>query len=514
MINARDTVVTTGSVQGVIEKSGVNVRESNRKYVVSPFSSSRMDFIAHNNSYTNFKRALNERVFNVSDGMGGLVPCPKPVRGAWDRMRKYASEVATTVGKVAKLTLEGFINQCPANKRKLYERAALELTSRGWSSRDARLKSFIKFEKVKVTSSKPDPAPRIIQPRSPVYNIALGCYTRSVEHRIYNALATMWGVPESEGVVMKGKCVEGVAASIWTKWCRLSNPVAIGLDASRFDQHVSVDALMWEHGVYKTIFNHCPTLSALLKCQLKNKGFALFREARVSYTVDGTRSSGDMNTGLGNCLIMSCLVKCFCDERKINAQFVNNGDDCVLFINREDMVKLGGLNEWFLDFGFEMKQEDPVYEFEQVVFCQTQPVFVDGKPVMVRQLETALSKDAMALGVETELGFKQWCHAVGTGGLALYGDMPIFGELYSMYQREGVVSDIDKSLVVSDSGFMRMSKVRRAEYKPVSDATRVSFFRAFGVLPSTQIVIEEKLRKTHLGGIEYDVGVNSQLSIM
>ena len=101
------------------------------------------------------------------------------------------------------LTGREFLDQCPSHKRRLYQQAWEEYLRRGWSVSDATLKLFVKFEKICFTK-KPDPAPRLISPRSPVYNIALGRYTRAAEEGIYEACAHLWGYEGGEQVVMKG----------------------------------------------------------------------------------------------------------------------------------------------------------------------------------------------------------------------------------------------------------------------------------------------------------------------
>jgi hypothetical protein len=492
---------------GITVQDHVGARHQNpRQVVVAPHLSSRKNFGAHNNDLPNLLRALNERVFNVK-GPNGLMPTPQPHRGAWKRLTDVGHRIADRVSKqsLEKLTRAEFLAQCPASKRPLYARAADDYEVRGWSRKDAVIKAFVKFEKLDFTK-KQDPAPRVIQPRSPVYNYALGRFTRRIEHSIYEALAEEWmGRGTVEKVVMKGLTVTQVAAEIRLKWDKLKCPVAVGLDASRFDQHVSADALRWEHGVYKRIFGYDGELCALLATQLRNKGRIFTDGKKVTYSVEGTRASGDMNTSLGNCLIMCTLIREYVRELGIVAQFVNNGDDCVLFVEESDVHRLDGLYDWMLRYGFEMEIEDKVTEFEHIVFCQSQPVWSGSEWVMVRQPSTAFGKDALALGCGTELAYRQWAYQVGIGGHALYGDMPIYCKYYEQFRRNGVKSNIDHSNILLNSGFMRMSKVpriRAGESVEVTDSCRVSFYKAFGYPPSLQRLVEEHLAELVVSGIK------------
>lgn len=497
-----------GSVfRGIVLQSHVGAKPSKlRRVVIAPYLSSRIDFGAHNNDLPNLIRALNERVFNVQ-GKSGLEPTPQPEPGVWRQMDHVSSRLAGKLrkfGRCEKLTCDEFIAQCPANKRNLYTSAAKTYMEQGWGNRDCRIKAFVKFEKLNFTS-KVDPAPRVIQPRSPVYNIALGRFTRKIEADMYKALSEEWG--DDDEVVMKGMTVEKVAQVLRRKWLKFNSPVAVGLDASRFDQHVSKDALKWEHSIYKKIFDYDPELIALCNAQLANSGFAFVDGHKLTYKACGTRASGDMNTSLGNCIIMCTLAREYLREKGITAEFVNNGDDCIVFMDKSDLYKIDDLSVWFLRFGFEMEVEAPVYEFEHCVFCQSQPVLLDASTdtfVMCRQPKAAFGKDAMSLAIDTELGFRQWSYQVGVGGLALFGDLPIFCELYKAYKRNGLDSNVGQSLTVSDSGFMRMcSKARiRGEFRgTISDDTRVSFFKAFGYPPSVQIAMEKELECSDYCGL-------------
>jgi len=499
--------------EGIAVTSHVGVKPTKlRRVVIAPYLSSRVDFGAHNNDLPNLIRALNERVFNVN-GASGLEPTPQPELGKWRTLDSVSARLAGKLrkfGTVQHLTCDEFIAQCPANKRNLYTSAAVQYLNHGFGNRDARIKAFVKFEKLNFTKKK-DPAPRVIQPRSPIFNIALGRFTRKIEADMYKALGSEWG--EGEEVVMKGMTVENTATALRKKWLKFNSPVAIGLDASRFDQHVSKDALKWEHSIYAKIFDYNPELMQLCKMQRHNKGVAFLDGHKLKYDVEGTRASGDMNTSLGNCIIMCTLAREYIREIGIRAEFVNNGDDCIVFIEKSDLHKLDTLPEWFLGYGFEMEVESPVYTFEECVFCQSQPILLDAatdKWVMCRQPTAAFGKDALSLAIDTELGFRQWSYQVGTGGSTLFGDLPIFCELYKAYKRNGVDSNVGGSLIVSDSGFMRMcSKPRiRGEFRgDISDDTRVSFFKAFGYPPSVQIEMEASLQSSSYVGL-FDHGHN------
>jgi hypothetical protein len=59
------------------------------------------------------------------------------------------------------------------------------------------------------------------------------------------------------------------------------------MDASRFDQHVSVDALEWTHRVYCAFFSNDAYLRSLCAMLIENKGMAYAKDGAFKYSVTG-----------------------------------------------------------------------------------------------------------------------------------------------------------------------------------------------------------------------------------
>jgi hypothetical protein len=397
------------------------------------------------------------------------------------------------------LSYPEFLSRYNGRRRGVYENAVKQLLAEGLGRAGATLTSFVKAEKVLVTEEKPDPVPRLIQPRSPVFNAALGVHIAHLEKPIYRAIAEVMGGP----TVMKGYNSKMTARHLRDAWDSFKHPVCVGLDASRFDQHVSPELLRWEHEVYLGCVpgQDRSTLRELLHMQLRNVGRIITDEGTIKYAVDGCRMSGDMNTALGNCLI-SCALGCtFMEERGIKGRFFNNGDDCLFIVEREDLGRLTNLAGWYRGFGFTMKVEAPVMEFEQIEFCQTHPVWTPEGWVMVRNPRSALAKDATILLPVTNQKYAMgWYTAVGECGLSLSGGIPVFQEFYSALLRAGGGVRIGRNDQM-ESGFFHLAAGMDRRYSDVHPRTRYSFWRAFGILPHAQEVLEETYRSTHLDGM-------------
>lgn len=442
-----------------------------------------VEYGVHNHSSKNVLRGLVERVFRVVKN-GHLVSPPKPTARVFENLGLFKSRLLAVLGSCRPWSIEQFVQSYTGAKRLRVEKAAASVSHRPITKMDARLSTFVKAEKLNL-SAKPDPAPRVIQPRDPRYNVCVGPYLKAHEHHVYDAIAEVWGGP----TVMKGYNSVEVARELRSMWDGFSDPVCVGLDASRFDQHVSRDALEWEHGVYNSMF-HCPKLKQWLSWQIDNQGIARVPEATIKYQVQGCRMSGDMNTALGNCLLMTAMVWEYVRERGIPARLGNNGDDCVVIMSRRHLSKFTqGLRDWFLTYGFDMKVEAPVDVFERVEFCQTRPVWNGEEWVMTRDLRTVFTKDAVCLHTKTN-PYGRWLSHVGEGGGALCAGIPVMQQYYTILRELGNGGKYTGEL----TGMDYMGKRLKCREVPISDEARVSFYKAFGINPYQQVALESELR--------------------
>lgn len=422
---------------------------------------------------------------------------PKPTRGAWKTLSSYAVELARPLCGAVRMSMNQFVEQCPIRNRKRYDQARQDYIREGMTASDAVVGTFVKYEKINFFA-KEDPAPRVIQPRSFKFNLRLGMFTRVVEKSLYHRLDELWvGEYSDEKTVIKGLSVLDAGSQLRYKWDSFGRGgCAVEIDASRFDQHVSRDALEWEHSVYLTIFDNHPELRWLLKQQLRNRGRVFADDVKITYETDGCRMSGDMNTGLGNTLIMCVLLYVYCKEIGIECKLANNGDDAVLFMDKRSHCKLAGMSDWFLKFGFNLKIESPKYVFEQIEFCQSHPVLTSVGWKMVRDLK-CLSKDLLCMGCKTERDAMNWLGDVGKCGLSLFADVPILGQFYGNCKRfGGATRRYTKSFI--DSGLYRSSQLGSA-CGVITDECRASFYFATGISPDEQLAIEQSMAGVQRG---------------
>jgi len=466
-----------------------------RKFVVVDGVAPPLTFSVYNDDINALERAVKERVFFVKNEDGLFCEPPRPVNKAFffARLQRFTDLLKVHLPSTAPISRQAFVETYSGRKRVNYQKACDSLDVIPLRAKDSYIKTFLKFEKTNFTSK--DPVPRVISPRDPRFNIEIGRFIRPIEERIFKSIGKVMG----RDTVMKGMNATQVASAISRKWNVFKKPVAVGMDASRFDQHVSKDALMWEHSVYDLCFwqqKHKDRLRGLTRQQLSNKCFGRVGDGEVEYTTNGVRASGDMNTSLGACLIMCAMVSSYAAELSIVIELVNNGDDCVVIMESYEYQKFrASAPRWFREMGFTMVIEEPVYTFEQISFCQAQPVWVGPGAfdyTMVRDPRVAISKDATCMHpYYRPVEFLGWIKAVGTGGIALAGSLPVWDSFYSMYLRSSVGRKAQPLSNVWGWGVRKMAEGCSRSHGEPSEQSRASFYWAFGISPEEQLSIEK-----------------------
>lgn len=514
--------------------SGVGNKVVKRRYIeLAGLRPAQYKYIVYNNSEINVVQALVERVFNIKNPQPGppFVKPPLPDRHVFNqRMGQFRELLLEHLPPVCRMSLPQFVATTPVHKRKVYEHAYADYLKNGLNWRDARVTSFVKGEKVVGK------APRIIQPRGVKFNLIYGAFIRPIEKPIYRAIDAVFGRP----TVVSGQNAFEVAAMLRDAWDGIIDPVAVPFDLSRMDQHISAVALNWEHGIYRRNYqtDSCyDTLDWCLRKTIKNVGRVYTRnefgnKVVIDYKKDGSRMSGDMNTSLGNKTIMcGLLFSYFTGHCKftpmVDYNVVDNGDDCVVIMSRTAYnnwkvmcqpyyepsaayidpanpmhvvvtralrsARYTTISWWFHQMGFTLTEEAVTDCFNHIRFCQSAPVFLDGRWVMVRDLK-ALGKDAYCLKPMTEL--PAWLGSVRAGGLAVYGNCPIYSAYYAALPEH---AKAHRGLLKNASALYYLSRGMDVG-QDVSVANRVAFYDTFGVSPREQMAIEEYYRTVRYNG--------------
>lgn len=445
----------------------------------------------YNNSMSVVMRALTERLYYVKSPQG-FVPCPKPSI-SFETLSEFRKSILRHLPTLPSVwTYDEFVQSYTGSKRKRYQKAVDNLSMRGPRRSDGFWKTFIKGEFYNATN-KNNPCPRLIQPRSPEYNVLIGRFLRPAEKLIYKAIDRMF----KHHVVLKCDNPWQRAATIKQYWEEFDDPCFVGLDASRFDQHVSAEALEFEHSIYNAIFKDA-NLREFLSWQVDNIGYANVPDGAIRYTSEGVRGSGDMNTALGNVMLMCVISLHYLNTLPCKWRFINDGDDCGIFIERKHLNLLDNLPAHHLEYGFEMEVENPVFRLEHVEFCQSKPINLGEAWMMVRNVHKAMLNDWINISAVNYATMEELFIATGRCGMALYADIPILSDMYQAMMRfNGRKAIVDRVLQEQFSGIGRTWRMFASEKRqfPVDETTaRVSMYHAFGILPDAQVDIENQYR--------------------
>lgn len=467
--------------------------------------SPKRSWVTPKNSIENLREGVLQRVLYRKNDGGEFVPPPTVDSVILNEcLSKFSSAFKAVKPSTSRKTYSRVISVYNGRKLKRYQNARLSLLLKGMRDTYANVMAFIKYEK-----SKEDFVPRVISTRRPQYHLELLTYLQGLEKSIFKCIDKIFESP----TVMKGKNSVERGKIISAKWAKFNKPVAFSFDLARMDQHVSLEALQWEHEIYSSCFSGIDKkkLCKLLNKQLRNKVWGKASNGFLKYTTRGVRMSGDVNTGLGNTLIVCAMIYCYCKIYKIDkGEVIDDGDDGAIIIEETDIPKIFELKTFALKCGFVMKLERPVFILEKLIFCQAQPVIgSDGQYRMVRHPHKSCSKDVICLEPrKTNLGRNDWLHAIGSSGMSMSGGIPIFQEYYSSILRG--TKTPKKNPQVLENGLYWLSRRMNDVYTKITTMTRVSFWKAFDIDPIRQIILENsyKFLKIDLNTTDHG-GVNS-----
>lgn len=427
----------------------------------------------------------------------GVVPKPSPEGLAL--LVRAASELSRTLPR----TTANDINEMPARysggKRKRYEDAVFDVCVAGPRRSDSYVKMFVKPERFDgLTKINPDP--RAIQFRGPRYCVLLAMYLHPIEHHLYLSHAASDGVPKTRNIAKGLNSVER-AELLVLKASAFTDPVYLELDASRFDKHVSEELLKIEHSVYLHS-NRDRTFAMLLAKQCINK---VFSSLGMLYIARGRRMSGDMNTAVGNCIIMLIMLISLCRYVASLSKWdcLDDGDDSVLIIERADLEKLlSVIVPTFLSFGMTIKLGAQSSDLRKVEFCQSRIIeYQPSRFKFVRDYKAVMSKALCGIRHWEDITYRcRVLAAIGSCELVLGLGVPILQEFaVAILRNVGAGTDLKyapdglRLRTLRDMKMLGLSDLNVVPQE-ISECARESFAVSFGVPPAEQIAIEDSLR--------------------
>lgn len=420
---------------------------------------------------------------------------PKPSKPGIARLQEVAAQVASRIPPCEQQGLFEMPSKYSGAKAKRYMLAAERYLVTGVRSIDAQCTMFVKPDKfdghVKI-----NPDPRAIQFRGAVYCVALAQFLQPIEHHIYTMDGFSRGVPPTRNIA-KGLNQSQRAELLHTKMGAFRSPVVISLDGSRFDKHVSSELLRVEHSVYTSVQRDA-FFRRLLSMQLLN---VVKSKLGIKYRAKGRRMSGDMNTALGNCLLMLIMVQAYTNWLSLQKwDSLDDGDDCLLIVEEQALALIvETVHEHFLEYGMQMKVENVARSLYEVKFCQSSVVeYTGARFKFVRDYKAVISKALTGIRHWQDPNYRiKVLKAIGLCELILNLGVPVLQSFaVAVIRNVGRTKDIG---LASDGLRARVGREIRAlgvplhlvAARPINECARVSFALAFDCPIDDQLFYED-----------------------
>jgi hypothetical protein len=419
----------------------------------------------HNVSINNERLAVINRLLRVT---------PEPTQGFPVMRLKVA-----VVEKAGRWETAKRIDATKTGHR--YAAAAASLASEPMQRMDWKLKLFIKVEK---HYKSPVKEPRTIQHRQERYTLELARYLQPLEDAFishYSALR----YNTQEVYTTKGLTNEKKATAISEHWDRVG-VWALCLDFSRFDCHVTLDALKATHAWYKAHYPGDDYLSWLLSKQEETKGKTALG---TMYRRVGGLCSGDIDTSLGNTLINITLLRTITD-----ALIIAEGDDSIIIGTPEQVLRAkAALDSVSSRFGFKLEGEI-AYSLEEIDYCSARVT----KCGMVRIWPKPVTTDGWSVSKYPDKVKAYISRSMAISMLYAYHEQPVYDKLALNFwarskeyavKRTYALNEGIKGVNYSASLEHVIARARRDK----SPDTRASFAMATDVSPHEQRALERKL---------------------
>lgn len=402
-------------------------------------------------------------------------------------MQRAARRLGDRLRYVVPYTTQQVVESYAGRLRLRYQAAADSLLVKDLDVSDSFVKGFVKRDK--TTPEKfLEKAPRIISPRDPRYGVLLARLIKPIEHKLFRMkddfklplFAKQYNARQRYNIIEQ-------------KFNLFKNCTVTSIDAKAFDAHVTPEQLDLEHSVYLR-YHRTPLFDKLLQWQKVNKVRLMHGDV---VTLKGRRMSGDMNTAIGNCVIILCLLLGFIEFYGLEDHMTifDDGDDCLIFTDELATPYLVALPDWFAALGHEMTIDNTTTDFDQILFCQSRPF--SATRTMVRDWTKVLSHSFVSHKHyhSPKFGVKVM-KSIAQAEISLNQGIPIIQSWFVAWQNKLADYNFVGEWVLEESLLRRIShNWMKCRPKDVTGAARELFFAQFGIAPEEQLHWESRLSR-------------------
>lgn len=448
------------------------------------------DYFVHNTDTDTLIRGIVERkLFRVVNGqlLDNIVPTSKMSTTCCKALRRLVRRLP----KGTLMSRREIVDTYSGPRKLRYEQALKNLDERDLTLRHFHQTVFIKYEALDCTDKKKEAhKPRIICPRTYEASLEIGRVVKPAEHKIYRAVDKLF----RGRTIVKGLNSRERAEVVWECLDTFKDPVVIPCDASHADSSVDDGHRHLLHWVYRKIFGADPLIDMIenARCGMQTM-YGETTTHRVKVVGRFGLGSGDQDTSLVMNFLMGVLHWTLCDSLGVRCRAVIDGDDTLLVVERQCYALVRErMTSFFFEHGFTMVAEplvDPATHPHMISHCKAFLHWDGTEWNMVRDLRQVLSKDICTIqNLQSAKDFDFYRDAKSRCGLALAGDLPVYGAFYRMLGRgarpaKRKTDGFDYRMRTWSRNMCRNDGV-------VTDESRLSVFLTYGITPEQQIALE------------------------
>jgi len=331
----------------------------------------------------------------------------------------------------------------------------------------------------------PEKAPRAIQFRNPIFALAQARFTKPIEAWFYSLK------DHYDTYIIGKKDPFTIARELLLKSSHFVDPVYLMLDASKFDAHVDVLWLEYCFHCYLSLFprRYHRQMAWLWKKTYVNRGSS---RKGIKFKTFGTRMSGDMDTGLGNSLIMYSMLKQYLFETGVTKHSIMvNGDDSLVVIERIDLPRAREIG-LFAKYGFKMKFE-VAFSIHRAEFCQARLIDTHYGPTMSRKPERIMGRTSWTTRNYGRYKAAAYVNTLGQCERAASFGVPIASALATEMIRAANTSRMVSMKPWLAEHYASMRRWWKVGPPVVSLEARISFSDAWDISVEEQMDIESSI---------------------
>lgn len=410
----------------------------------------------------------------------------KPLR---TQMRTVARICAEHLHDKSSMRYDEVMQHTRTAIRGRYRRAYYDLKSKrvDLGSREARISSFVKWEKMPIDKLEAGKPPRLIQFRDYTYLYSLKAALLPYSIMIKTSDSLVVNGQHLKDVFTKTMNYPIMARTIVESWENFSDPQAFCLDHSKFDGHVAKELLALEKEYFTSILPSS-LLKKLLTMQEKNKAIT---QNGLTYTTEGHRMSGEYNTSDGNSILNYCMLVAWLNHHDVREFRIHvNGDDSIVICQRGQIMTEAGSVDYFRRFNMETEIDRVVDDVRQISYCQMSPIRIRDQWTMIKTPFRAMSR-MLYTDTKYKNCLDRYVFGSGLCELAVSRGVPIVQNFvlwlitqYSFNETRPLGS-VDKTAALLSTN--------QSAYAEPDVQARYDFEAAFGITIAQQLAMESEL---------------------